>query len=110
MKRMTENITDKHHKISTLKYVLCTASIPVLQPAARMTQLLVLVLGACGLASPGRQFVPLFAREPRSLRDTFPFNQDHGDQHEHHEHHHQDQDNIADVGDFFRDDRQVPNV
>ena len=83
---------------------------PVLQPAARMTQLLVLVLGACGLASPGRQFVPLFAREPRSLRDTFPFNQDHGDQHEHHEHHHQEQDNIADVGDFFRDDRQVPNV
>ena len=28
MKRMAENITDKHHKISTLKYVLCPASIP----------------------------------------------------------------------------------
>ena len=82
----------------------------MLQPAARMTPLLVLVLGACwcGLASPGRQFVPLFGREPRSLRDTFPFNQDHGDQHDHQEHHHQD--NIADVGDFFRDDRQVTNV
>ena len=79
----------------------------MLQPAARMTPLLVLVLGACwcGLASPGRQFVPLFGREPRSLRDTFPFNQD---PHDHEEHHHQD--NIADVGDFFRDDRQVTNV
>ena len=85
----------------------------MLQPAARMTPLLVLVLGACwcGLASPGRQFVPLFGREPRSLRDTFPFNQDHGDHHdheEHHEHHHQD--NIADVGDFFRDERQVTDI
>ena len=65
--------------------------------------LVILSLGVCSQLS-ARQFVPLFSRDSRSLRDTFPFNLgEHGD---HGEHGHSE-DNTADVTDFLRDERQV---
>ena len=61
----------------------------------------ILSLGVCSQLSGARQFVPLFSRDSRSLRDTFPFNLG-----EHGEHRH-NEDNTADVTDFLRDERQV---
>ena len=62
----------------------------------------ILSLGVCSQLSGARQFVPLFSRDSRSLRDTFPFNLgEHGDHGRHSE------DNTADVTDFLRDERQV---
>ena len=71
----------------------------------RMFLSLGVIMSQLSRVSLSRQFVPLFARDARSLRDTFPFNlgeADH-DHHDHHDHH----DNTADVADFFRDERQV---
>lgn len=66
----------------------------------------ILSLGVCSQLSNARQFVPLFSRDSRSLRDTFPFNLgEHGD-HGHSEAKH-GEDNTADVTDFLRDERQV---
>ena len=65
----------------------------------------ILSLGVCSHLAAARQFVPLFSRDSRSLRDTFPFNLgEHGD-HGHAEAKHGD--SIADVTDFFREERQV---
>ena len=72
-----------------------------------MTQLwrVILSLGVWTQLAAARQFVPLFSRDSRSLRDTFPFNLgEHGD-HGHGEAKHGD--NTADVTDFFREERQV---
>ena len=63
----------------------------------------ILSLGVCSHLTAARQFVPLFSRDSRSLRDSFPFNlgeTGHGEA-KHGE------DNTADVTDFFRDERQV---
>ena len=69
-----------------------------------MTQLwrVILSLGVWAQLTASRQFVPLFSRDSRSLRDTFPFNLG---EHGHAEAKHGD--NIADVTDFFREERQV---
>ena len=72
-----------------------------------MTQLwrVILSLGVWTQLAAARQFVPLFSRDSRSLRDTFPFNLgEHGD-HGHGEAKHGD--NTADVTYFFREERQV---
>ena len=52
-----------------------------------------LCLVLCGLTvgiTGGREFVPLFKRDPKSLRDTFPFNLQEDDKHHGHDidHHH----------------------
>ena len=61
----------------------------------------ILSLGVCSHLAAARQFVPLFSRDSRSLRDSFPFNLGETGEHRHGE------DNTADVADFFRDERQV---
>ena len=63
-----------------------------------------LSLGVCSQLGLARQFVPLFTRDSRSLRDSFPFNLG---EHEEHEHGAKIGDNTADVTDFFREERQV---
>lgn len=62
------------------------------------------VIAISGVASD-RQFLPIFDRDARSLRDTFPFNVADNADHHHHEEH---RDDVADVRDFdARDSRQV---
>ena len=48
----------------------------IVQLADKMIQLcqVAVLLLAVGTSQAGRQFIPLFEREARSLRDTFPFN------------------------------------
>ena len=64
----------------------------------------ILSLGVCSHLTAARQFVPLFARDSRSLRDSFPFNLGETGEHGGAKH---GEDNTADVTDFFRDERQV---
>jgi len=58
-----------------------------------MVTMIQLCLVLCGLTvgiAGGREFVPLFKRDPKSLRDTFPFNLQEDDKHHGHDidHHH----------------------
>ena len=66
----------------------------------------ILSLGVCSHLTAARQFVPLFSRDSRSLRDSFPFNLGETGEHGHGDAKH-GEDNTADVTDFFRDERQV---
>ena len=64
----TEDIIDDHF---TAQFFFITAAMIQLWQAL----VLVLSVGTSTSTSRQRQFLPLFDREPRSLRDTFPFSQ-----------------------------------
>ena len=83
----------------------------MLNPSLQVT-MIQLCLVLCGLTvgiRGGREFVPLFNRDPKSLTDTFPFNLQEHDQHHGHDldHHHGHDLAIDNDLESGRDQRQV---
>ena len=95
-------------------------SVILMFPGYLQVTMIQLCLVLCGLTvgiKGGREFVPLFRRDPKSLTDTFPFNLQEDDKHHghdvghHHEHdldHHQGHDLAIDNDlESGRNERQV---